>query len=129
MITIDRRPRPNWAALDRDAARAAHPLFVPARFRHAERCTIAPPWHQYQPIPDAAEALRRILNLSHVALQDGRLVLTIELSEPLEDFLMTFEAAAEDLEDGCDAEPEESDSSEEPHNWHGGSLLWNAVAE
>lgn len=112
----------DFAAMDRAIARAAHPLFLSRRRLDYDKYSIMPPHHHFRPVPDAAEALRRIVELGQVELQDGRFFLTIELTEALEAFLATFDAAAEDLEDDDPAEAngDERDTSAE-YAWHGGS--------
>ncbi len=61
--------------------------------------------------PAERRALREIVETAEVVRQNGHVYLTARVSSATLDSLATFETSREDLEDGGDHEPEETDES------------------
>jgi len=92
-------------ATHREAPREWQPFFAPkGPIDDAVLYTINPHSRQ-DPIRNTAHAVERIMNQSDLLEVDGRRFLLVELTPPLENFLVVYGADREDLEDGGDAEP------------------------
>ena len=94
---------------DEDRFTADHPFFVHPEIAKPGKPTVKPPLWRYHPVMTEREALERLVDQADVLEVEERTFLLIEATPPLWDFLVTFGADREDLEETLEADTDEDE--------------------